>query len=914
MKYLIITILLVSNFSFAQNYITNGNFESYTSLPTTQGNLTCSNWQQVVLSADYLNTASYTGWSPQTGGAYEGNGWAGFASYGNSGGSSEAIGQDITANPFLTGNGYSIEFYAKRSPSGSYSSICGGVDVYGFNTTPALGVIGQHPINMGGELLFSSSTVNSDLWVKKEGCFVPTQEINYVVLCVTYAPNCGQYIYVDSLSITAGSSSGSVLNLNANFCAGDTVILDASTAGGPYLWQDGSTNATFEATQEGLYWVQAQGTCGTITDSIYLSGSLPQSGLSSDTLICGSGSLLLNAGSNPNTTYLWNNGSTDSTYLVTQSGTYWVEMSNSCGIITDTVNVDYFQSQTLDLGPDQSFCDGDSYTITLSNVSTNYLWSTGSTDSTITFTQSGTYWVDATNACGTQSDTIVITVQPGLSIDAGPDVVFCSGVSSVTIGADPVSTDEGASYTWNNGAGSGIIDLTGPNLDNGQASVSPATTTEYIVTLQYNGCFAEDTVRVYIDAPPTASNPADIIVECAADVPAPDPSVVTDESDDFTVIPIVTWVSDSSDGNSCPEKIFRTYQIADSCPNIITVVQSIIIFDVTAPVLDAPPANVTVQCPADIPSMTDLPWTDNCDGTGTVTGVDVSDGNSCPEMITRTWTYTDACGNSTSQSQSIVIDDTTPPTASDLPAEHVSVLPAANTSLVADAADNCTTNPVVTWVSDISDGGMCPESVIRTYSVTDDCNNEIFVTQLFTIGDNFPNAQFSASPLSVTNLDTEIDFFNSSSGAVTYEWDFSDGSDITNEENPTHLFPETQGDYTVMLVAYSEFGCPDTAYLTVQVEEELIFFIPNAFTPNGDEFNNSLTPVFVSGFDPFDFTMLVYNRWGEVIWESHDTNVGWDGTYHGQMVQSGVYQWKIEFKNSNNDERKTYYGHVNILR
>ena len=73
---------------------------------------------------------------------------------------------------------------------------------------------------------------------------------------------------------------------------------------------------------------------------------------------------------------------------------------------------------------------------------------------------------------------------------------------------------------------------------------------------------------------------------------------------------------------------------------------------------------MTVECVGDVPAMSNLGWTDNCDGTGTVTGSDVSDGLSCPETITRTWTYTDACGNTSSVSQTIIVDDTTPPTAS----------------------------------------------------------------------------------------------------------------------------------------------------------------------------------------------------------------------------------------------------------
>jgi gliding motility-associated-like protein len=122
-----------------------------------------------------------------------------------------------------------------------------------------------------------------------------------------------------------------------------------------------------------------------------------------------------------------------------------------------------------------------------------------------------------------------------------------------------------------------------------------------------------------------------------------------------------------------------------------------------------------------------------------------------------------------------------------------------------------------------------------------------------------------------------------------------------------------------MLIATSDLGCVDTAYQTIQLTEELIFYVPNAFTPDGDEYNNLFKPVFYSGFDPYDFSLLVFNRWGEVIFESNDATIGWDGSYgandpNNGIAQNGTYTWKIEFKSSVTDERKIVLGHVNLLR
>lgn len=420
-------------------------------------------------------------------------------------------------------------------------------------------------------------------------------------------------------------------------------------------------------------------------------------------------------------------------------------------------------------------------------------------------------------------------------------------------------------------------------------------------------------VNVVIDMPPTASNLSPINVECAADVPAPDISDVDDEADDYTSAPTVTHLSDVSNGNTCPEVITRTYRIADSCSNYIDVTQTITINDVTAPVFDTPPANVTVECPQDVPVMTNLGWTDNCDGSGTVQGTDVSDGNTCPEIITRTWTYTDNCGNTSNVSQTITIHDQTPPNTNDLLPVQLVSLPNPDPSLVT-ATDNCGT-PNVVFFSDSSDGGFCPETVVRTYRVTDACNNENYATQIFTIGDPIPNASFVASSALLNNLDTEVEFTNTSSGAVSYIWDFGDLSGTSNEEHPIHVFPdEESGGYIVELIAVSPFGCTDTVTMVIKVKEELIYYIPNSFTPDGDEYNQTFQPVFTSGFDPYDFEMLIYNRWGEVIFETHDATVGWDGTFNGKYVPAGTYVYTIRFKVEDVDDRHELTGHVSILK
>ena len=177
-----------------------------------------------------------------------------------------------------------------------------------------------------------------------------------------------------------------------------------------------------------------------------------------------------------------------------------------------------------------------------------------------------------------------------------------------------------------------------------------------------------------------------------------------------------------------------------------------------------------------------------------------------------------------------------------------------------------------------------------------------------------PVADFEPSVYTVSNLDPTIEFTNQSQGATDYIWDFGDGSPYGYDQDPTHTFPEDAAGVSVTLYAYSNIGCMDSITIPLLIQEELIYYVPNSFTPDDNQHNQTFQPVFTAGFDPYDFNMLIFNRWGEIVFETNNADIGWDGTYGGQMVQDGTYTWRIEFKTLANDERKVIHGHVNVLR
>ena len=92
--------------------------------------------------------------------------------------------------------------------------------------------------------------------------------------------------------------------------------------------------------------------------------------------------------------------------------------------------------------------------------------------------------------------------------------------------------------------------------------------------------------------------------------------------------------------------------------------------------------------------------------------------------------------------------------------------------------------------------------------------------------------------------------------------------------------------------------------------------MPNSFTPDQDEFNQTWGPVFTQGFDPYNFDLFVFNRWGEIVWESHDSQGRWDGTYgnKGRECADGVYTWKISYKPKETDEKIDITGSIRLIR
>lgn len=125
------------------------------------------------------------------------------------------------------------------------------------------------------------------------------------------------------------------------------------------------------------------------------------------------------------------------------------------------------------------------------------------------------------------------------------------------------------------------------------------------------------------------------------------------------------------------------------------------------------------------------------------------------------------------------------------------------------------------------------------------------------------------------------------------------------------------GVYVISAIGENSTGCAsDPVEILVMVSscDPLIYWVPNVFTPDGNEFNQVWGPIFTSGYSMDNFQLYVFNRWGNLLWQTFDPAATWDGNYAGNPVSDGVYTWMIQFDDDDTDKKYLVHGHVTIIR
>lgn len=267
----------------------------------------------------------------------------------------------------------------------------------------------------------------------------------------------------------------------------------------------------------------------------------------------------------------------------------------------------------------------------------------------------------------------------------------------------------------------------------------------------------------------------------------------------------------------------------------------------------------------------------------------------------------------------------------DIDSLQVVVNPLPTMSFTADVTSGCepltvtftNTGATGTCLWDFGDGGTSSNcnptytyNSAGTYDVTltvtdaNGCTNTYTATNYINVY-SVPNADFTFGPQPADIMDPTISFTDQSSDAVTWQWDFA-GLGSSLAQNPTWTFDEI-GSYPVTLVVTSTGGCSDTITYTIMIGDVFLIYVPNAVTVDGDGINDVFYPV-LNGIDETSYQLFIFNRWGELIFESYSPQIGWDATYKSTVVQEDVYVWKIIVKDDTYGESHEYVGHVTVLK
>lgn len=176
-----------------------------------------------------------------------------------------------------------------------------------------------------------------------------------------------------------------------------------------------------------------------------------------------------------------------------------------------------------------------------------------------------------------------------------------------------------------------------------------------------------------------------------------------------------------------------------------------------------------------------------------------------------------------------------------------------------------------------------------------------------------PTANFTYVPGKVDIFNNEVTFTNTSKDYTSNKWIFDVLGTSVNVDDVFKFPAEGGKEYNVCLKVENNDGCRDSICKLIYVNHNALIYVPNVFTPDGDGTNDIVSPV-VEGIDPNDYEFLVFNRWGQLLFQTDQQNVGWDGRYKGSMSKEDAYVWKVKGRRLDNGEVVEEIGHVSLLR
>ncbi len=728
-------------------------------------------------------------------------------------------------------------------------------------------------------------------------------------------------------TIGVGAAPGNVNMTGTNIsCFGGTNGIATANANGgmapyTYLWSTGATSSTISGLASGVYYVTVTTANGCVKyDTITITQPPnPLSYFTSQTnstcfgLDNGTGSIVVSGGTSPYT-YLWNTTPTQTTTVATNlnPGVHSIVVTdnNGCSVSSSVTTT---QPNTLNANAiiiNNISCNGMANGFATVGASGgtgfyNYMWNT----SPATFTQTisslnpGNYTAtvsDANNCSATSS--ITITEPPALTISSAGFPSTCYGSNNGQAIIIPAGGTPTYSYQW----------LPSGGITASASSLSPGTYTA--TATDANGCTITASIVVTQPAPIVATAVGSTTI-CSGQN-----TNITASASGGIAGYIFNWTGVGTGATQVVSPTSNTnYVVVATDANGCIGNSATVTINVTSLTL----ANLTVSPASGICFGNSTNIFSNVFGnTGPVTinwsgGLGTGNGPFTVAPTTSTTyvvTVADACGNAVTSSVPVTVN----------PLPVISLSPQSITNCEQASltyVDNSTTNTGSIYSWSFGDGNTSNQmSPSNTYTASGTYIISVTVTSPFGCVNTasttstvvvYPGtiANFSSQGIDGTELSPKYQFSDQSTNAATRYWTFGDGTSSTTL-NPLHTYPG-KGMYTVTLLTTTTNGCTDLRIMQVEIVPVFTIYIPNAFTPDGNGNNDYFA---AKGIEITEFNMMIFDRWGELIFQSDDITKGWDGkANHGDKIaEQGVYVYKIGLRDFS-QKYHDYTGHVTLL-
>lgn len=703
------------------------------------------------------------------------------------------------------------------------------------------------------ELLWSSPTPQTN-WNTYTFELTPSFEISELFLQSNYATNNSYWgnVLVDNLVIE--NVLGTInLGNDTTLCAGQSLILDAGGGFDSYLWSDGSNGQSIEVTESGQYWVEgfAQSCSSTDTINVFIEPPI-EIDLGNDTVVCTPQYELSVEGNFEE--YFWSTGENTQSITVSEDGLYIVSVIDSIGCEgTDSVQVT-FEAEQINIGNDTVLCVGENLVLDAGAGYTDYEWNTGANQQTIQIETTGNYWVVVTNEAGCQAtDTILVVFEEETTVDLGNDTTICYG-STLTLSPGFYNL-----YEWQDGSEAPQLIITEPG--------------EYWVNV-LGGCdWASDTINVSFYPP--------VLPDLG-----PDTTICYD--DVFILYP----------GN------FSSYlwQNGETGPNF--------------PVYETGYYSVTV---------TDI---NNCEGADEVfvkvgepinlnSDTSFCEGSSILIDIGNDYDY--YSWNTGDTTHYISIDSA-----------GLYFVTAGMNIPGCEFLDTILVNKIPVPEVSIEDTNLCSGDTLVIEIEDEDTFN--YFWNGIAGSNHFEVSQGGRQIVYVENeCGSAIDTFNIVAFPNPAIKLFSDNQYLWNENEQAVINIEGVYDSCIWqdgsrdfqyIVSYEEALSQHLYYVEAYKGkcyasdsifiESIKFGIPIFVSPNGDKINDRFAPKNWYGIK--EHKMTVFNRWGQIVWESGNFQNGWDARSNsGRLVPDGTYYWVLRIIFEDEEVQRTYKGSLTIL-